>query len=677
MVYFLKINVAIALFYAFYRLFFYKDTFFTWRRTALLCFFAVSAIVPLFNIQTWIEQQEPMAAMADLYATVVLPELTLTPQPETDWKQLLADGIGIVYWLVVALLAARFLVQLTGIIRLGRRCPTQKIDDTTVHLLPRPEGPFSFFRWIFVYPDAHTGEELHEILTHERTHARQWHSIDVMIGELACIVCWFNPFAWLMKREIRTNLEYMADEKVLETGHDSRTYQYHLLGLSHHKAAATIYNSFNVLPLKKRITMMNKRRTRAIGRTKYLMFLPLAALLMIVSNIEAVARATQKITAEVMEAVTPAETPEVQPQPENIAPLPKQEPDNIAPSSQPEMNVAPIPQQEKSKKVTYKGKIVDDEAGNPISDVKIIVDHKYQSITKSTVNAQGEFRIETSPEASILFEHTKSDGSKLVRFCTPKVLAQMNPDNMVIELIPYIDIKTAATEADVYEVVENMPEFPNGGMTALMKYLSDNIRYPEAAHKAGIQGRVTVQFVVGKDGSIGNVSILRGVNADLDAEAIRVISSMPKWKPGTQKGEPVKVKYTVPVMFRLTPEPVEKIDETTVVGYHTPVAGEVYDVVDKMPEFPGGMTGLMQYLSKNIRYPAEAQTKGIQGRVTVAVIINTEGKAVNASIVRSVDPSLDAEALRVASTMPDWVPGTKDGKPVNVKYTFPVTFRLQ
>ena len=677
MVYFLKINVAIALFYAFYRLFFYKDTFFTWRRTALLCFFAVSAIVPLFNIQTWIEQQEPMAAMADLYATVVLPELTLTPQPETDWKQLLADGIGIAYWLVVALLAARFLVQLTGIIRLGRRCPTQKIDDTTVHLLPRPEGPFSFFHWIFVYPDAHTGEELHEILTHERTHARQWHSVDMMIGELACIVCWFNPFAWLMKREIRTNLEYMADEKVLETGHDSRTYQYHLLGLSHHKAAATIYNSFNVLPLKKRIIMMNKRRTRAIGRTKYLMFLPLAALLMIVSNIEAVARATQKITAEVMEAVTPAETPEVQPQPENIATLPKQEPDNIAPSSQPEMNVAPIPQQEKSKKVTYKGKIVDDEAGNPISDVKIIVDHKYQSITKSTVNAQGEFRIETSPEASILFEHTKSDGSKLVRFCTPKVLAQMNPDNMVIELIPYIDIKTAATEADVYEVVENMPEFPNGGMTALMKYLSDNIRYPEAAHKAGIQGRVTVQFVVGKDGSIGNVSILRGVNADLDAEAIRVISSMPKWKPGTQKGEPVKVKYTVPVMFRLAPEPVEKIDETTVVGYHTPVAGEVYDVVDKMPEFPGGMTGLMQYLSKNIHYPAEAQTKGIQGRVTVAVIINTEGKAVNASIVRSVDPSLDAEALRVASTMPDWVPGTKDGKPVNVKYTFPVTFRLQ
>ena len=247
MVYFLKINVAIALFYAFYRLFFYKDTFFAWRRTALLCFFAVSAAVPLLNIQHWIVQQEPMAAMADLYATVVLPELTLTPQPETDWQQLTVDGIVITYWLVAFLLAVRFFAQLVGIFRLARRCPTQKIDGTNVHLLPRAEGPFSFFRWIFVCPEAHTNEELNEILTHERTHARQWHSIDVLVGELACIVCWFNPFAWLMKREIRTNLEYMADEKVLETGHDSRTYQYHLLGLSHHKAAATIYNSFNVL----------------------------------------------------------------------------------------------------------------------------------------------------------------------------------------------------------------------------------------------------------------------------------------------------------------------------------------------------------------------------------------------------------------------------------------------
>lgn len=664
MVYFLKINVAIALFYAFYRLFFYKDTFFAWRRTALLCFFAVSAAVPLLNIQHWIVQQEPMAAMADLYATVVLPELTLTPQPETDWQQLTVDGIVITYWLVAFLLAVRFFAQLVGIFRLARRCPTQKIDGTNVHLLPRAEGPFSFFRWIFVCPEAHTNEELNEILTHERTHARQWHSIDVLVGELACIVCWFNPFAWLMKREIRTNLEYMADEKVLETGHDSRTYQYHLLGLSHHKAAATIYNSFNVLPLKKRIIMMNKRRTRAIGRTKYLMFLPLAALLMIVSNIEAVARATQKITAEVIEAVTPAEIHNVQPQSENIAPL---------------------PQQEKPDKVTYKGKVVD-KYGQPIEGVQIVTLSQDKSVgyqlLKERSQADGTFVFEAAPDDRIGFFHVTSQGT-YIQSVNPEEWNLSREKTIVMDGKPtsmFREEDRNSTDEEVFEVVENMPEFPDGGMPGLMKYLSANIRYPEAAHKAGTQGRVTVQFVVGKDGSIGNVGILRGVDPNLDAEAIRVISSMPKWKPGTQKGEPVNVKYTVPVMFRLTPEPVKKIDEMIVVGYRTPdapVTGEVYEVADKMPEFPGGMTGLMQHLSKNIRYPAEAHTNNIQGRVVVSVIINTEGKVTNAQIVQGVAPSLDAEALRVTGTMPDWIPGTKEGKPVNVKYTFPVVFRLQ
>ena len=586
MVYFLKVNVAIALFYAFYRLFFYKDTFFAWRRTALMCFFAVSAAVPLFNIQTWIVQQEPMVAMADLYAAVVLPEITLTPQPQMDWKQLLVQGIGIVYWLVVALLALRFVVQLAGIFRLARRCPVQEIDGTTVHLLPRAEGPFSFFRWIFVCPGAHSREELNEILTHERTHVCQWHSVDVLVGELACIVCWFNPFAWLMKREIRTNLEYMADEKVLETGYDSRTYQYHLLGLSHHKAAATIYNSFNVLPLKRRITMMNKRRTREIGRTKYLMFLPLAALLMIVSNIEAVARATQKIASEVIESVKPDETAAVQSQ--------SQSQGTVTTQSQTALTQ---PQQGKPEKVTYKGKLTDE------------------------------------------------------------------------------------ADPNVFEVVEKMPEFPNGGMPGLMKYLSDNIRYPEAAKVAGIQGRVTVVFVVDKDGSITNVKTLRGVDAELDKEAIRVISSMPKWIPGMQKGKAVKVRYTVPVMFRLPNKPVEgKVNEIVVKGVAKPsdnVTGDVYEAVEQMPEFPGGMAGLMQYITKNLRYPEEAKAKGIQGRVTVRVVVNTEGKVTNAEVLRSADPVLDAEALRVASSLPDWKPGMKDGKPVNVRFIFPVNFSLQ
>ena len=102
-----------------------------------------------------------------------------------------------------------------------------------------------------------------------------------------------------------------------------------------------------------------------------------------------------------------------------------------------------------------------------------------------------------------------------------------------------------------FEVVEEMPEFPNGGMSAMMQYFKENMRYPASAKEKGTQGRVVVRFVVDKDGSIKDATILRGMDEELDAEALRLVNNMPKWKPGRQKGEPVAVKYTVPVTFSL------------------------------------------------------------------------------------------------------------------------------
>jgi len=672
--YFLKINVAIALFYAFYRLFFYKDTFFTWRRAALLCFFAISAVYPLLNIQTWITEQEPMVAMADLYADIVLPEFTITPEQATsDWKTLLLQTVGFAYWGMVIVLAIRFFIQLAGIIRLAFRCQKAKIGNTNVHLLRQASGPFSFFHWIFIHPTSHTEDELSEILTHEQTHANQWHSIDVLVSEIVCIFCWFNPFAWLMKREIRTNLEYLADNRVLETGHDSKAYQYHLLGLSHHKAAATIYNSFNVLPLKKRIKMMNKKRTREIGRTKYLMFLPLAALLMIISNIEAVARTTKEMAKDVIEAVE-----------ENLA----------SNSTTPEMEVAteaipvetPISQQDKDKLVTYKGKVVDKD-GKPVEGAELLIDgsHKLPQDQSFVTDKNGNFSFMAFENAHIGVIWNKNDKYMLkgIRY------DQKERTNLKIVMDDqWQNPPSNDPNNPVFEVVEIMPEFPDGGMSGLMQFLSKNIQYPINAQKNHTQGRVTVQFVVNKDGSISEPKIIRGVDPDLDGEAIRVISLMPKWKPGMQKGQPVRVKYTVPVMFRLSDDgqkeeykPIPKIDETVVVGYaskQAPAEEEpVFEVVENMPEFAGGMGGLMQYLSKNIKYPVEAQKAGIQGRVIMQVIIDKNGNVTNPKVTQPVDPLLDTEAIRVTASMPKWKPGTQRGMPVNVKYTFPIVFRLQ
>ena len=133
------------------------------------------------------------------------------------------------------------------------------------------------------------------------------------------------------------------------------------------------------------------------------------------------------------------------------------------------------------------------------------------------------------------------------------VIASSEETGQAVE-IKYVPVEVEEEEPEeqtIFEVVEEMPQFPEGGQAGLMKYLSSNIKYPTIAQENGTQGRVTVQFVVNRDGSIVDVKVLRGVDPYLDKEAIRVISSMPKWIPGKQRGKPVRVKYTVPVMFRL------------------------------------------------------------------------------------------------------------------------------
>ena len=129
------------------------------------------------------------------------------------------------------------------------------------------------------------------------------------------------------------------------------------------------------------------------------------------------------------------------------------------------------------------------------------------------------------------------------------------------EVIFEVPMEKAQKDEPIFQVVEEMPKFP-GGLQEAMVFIGKNIKYPVAAQEARIEGRVIVQFVVGKDGSVSDIHTVRGVSPELDAEAIRVVSMMPKWIPGKQRGKAVAVKYTMPIMFRLkTPEPPKKEEE--------------------------------------------------------------------------------------------------------------------
>lgn len=114
-----------------------------------------------------------------------------------------------------------------------------------------------------------------------------------------------------------------------------------------------------------------------------------------------------------------------------------------------------------------------------------------------------------------------------------------------------IVVEEPEKEEEIFQVVENQPEFP-GGMAELMKFLQKNIKYPSICQEQGIQGRVIVQFVVNTDGSIVDAQVIKPINPYLDKEALRVVSTMPKWKPGEQRGKKVRVRFTLPVTFRLS-----------------------------------------------------------------------------------------------------------------------------
>ena len=286
--YLLKLNLALIVLFGFYKLMFSGDTFFALRRATLIGMYLVAMLVPGLNCSYWINKSVGMVSMANEYAAIVLPAVTVTPGGggAIGWETTAMT----IYTMVACLLLLRFFWQLVSIVRLRNKCRTTDINGTKVYLLESDEGPFSFFNWIFINPTKHNRQETDEIMTHELAHCRQLHSVDILFTELFAIVFWANPFVWLLKREVRLNLEYLADNNVLAGGTDSKKYQYHLLGLAYRKNVATISNNFNVLPLKKRIKMMNKKRTKRIAKVKYALYIPLAAALLVVSNIETVAR---------------------------------------------------------------------------------------------------------------------------------------------------------------------------------------------------------------------------------------------------------------------------------------------------------------------------------------------------------------------------------------------------
>lgn len=340
-----------------------------------------------------------------------------------------------------------------------------------------------------------------DIVRHEMSHIAHHHSADILFVELMMIIQWFNPFIYMYKRELQSLHEYMADRDVVATGIDKQNYMMLILQQCTAVDFSNMSNNFSFLLTKKRIKMITQSKKAKGVVIKALLTLPLFALLLF-ANCKS--NGQNNVANESRTTIKIGE-------------------ESYVTFADPmEINLD-------GKDYTLDINSVKNEKTFKLGDHKVVAKNNHDERNSYTVTVDGE-PFDLKYIVNMIFDETDESGD----------------DDEVLK-----------------GPIEVMPAYP-GGPNALVKYVQNNLKYPESAKKNKQEGRVFVGFVVEKDGSISNVSVMRGVCEELDNEAVRVVKTLPKFTPGMNNGKPVRVQYTLPIVFKLTGETTM----TTLSGTH-------------------------------------------------------------------------------------------------------------
>jgi TonB-dependent SusC/RagA subfamily outer membrane receptor len=262
--YLIKANIALCLFYLAYRLGLRRLTFYTLNRFFLLSGIVFSSLFPLVDVNGFFNRNDALAQQVITYVPDINAWQAAPPEAFSAWALL-----EWVFWAGVGVMFLRLMVQLASLLLLHRKTAPGTLLERNVRVMGKAMNPFSFFRNIYVNPSLHTDQELEAILDHEAVHVKEWHSADVLLGELNNVFYWFNPGAWLMKTAIRENLEFLTDRAILRSGMDPKAYQYSLIQVNASQHTVGIANNFNFSHLKNRIMMMNKRKSSRLHIYRY------------------------------------------------------------------------------------------------------------------------------------------------------------------------------------------------------------------------------------------------------------------------------------------------------------------------------------------------------------------------------------------------------------------------
>ena len=601
MLYVIKAAITLALLYSCFFLFLSKETFHRFNRCMLVGIMLVSLVMPMFHFTT----EHPTTLNEEVYIVQNYIEHDTPPIIVTAQQAQGITWIQALTWIYMAgvvLMLILTLVQATSLIRFMssgvRHTDTQ---GNTVILHNNDVPPFSIFRYIVMSVKDYESSRQY-ILTHEQEHIRLGHTYDLLLLQGMKTLMWFNPFIWFLSRDLKAVHEYEADQAVINQGIDAKSYQQLLVMKVVGNRLQPFTNNLNHGSLKKRIVMMYQKPSNRWLMLKALCAIPVAALTIntFATPIETDPVEDMVKTLETTNVPAFNEVKETLPSPKTAEEASEEKPFAITTDSNNIDDNPLILINGHEVKIPADIKTIDGETlgkmlhinKEDIASVTVLKNGAATAIYGEKAK-NGVISIETKafqaqPKDTVVVKNKVSNVLNIDELIEKLPGAEKHENGSITVngkavkkiLLQGQEVYNDDDDDPVFEVTEEPAQYP-GGQAALMQFLAQNIRYPKIAAENGVQGRVLVQFVIEKDGSLSNFAVVKksgdtitknaqsGITVNalgsateeskvpqeafdaINAEAVRVLREMPKWIPAKQRGQEVRMRYTLPITFRL------------------------------------------------------------------------------------------------------------------------------
>lgn len=531
----IKASAGLILFYLVYWLFLRKETFYIANRWFLMAALFSSLLLPILPVQylVFVEPENNtsvLKSISDSFQNIPVISESESTTASFNWQQ----TVMLIYLTVAAVFLLRLFTQTFHLIQLMIKYRIKSLDGVRVVENKKYGLPFSFFNVIFINTKFHKQDELPEILAHEKVHIREYHWFDLLLIELLTVIFWFNPFIWFFERSIKQNHEYLADKGVVSEGHNVSRYQAILVNQLMGMQIIGVTNNLNFALNTNRLKMMTKKKTPRIIGLKFVWALPAIALLLF-----AFAEPSYQVKANETE--------------NSISAVQKGEKGFIINGKVVQENGKPLPGAAVMIKGSAIGTVVDSNGKFSITDPNPKAGQTqgfYSDLVISYVGYETSFRTISSVDEKLSIDISNIklkegvvyiDTDKFIKGELPP------PPKPVLEKevkdVPPPQPVSQEGEKEVFYIVEDMPAFP-GGSRALSKYIQN------LTEKYDLKGKAKIGFTVNAKGKVSDIKIVENKNPKIGKAASEIIGTLPTWKPGSQRGKNVPVKFLITVEFQ-------------------------------------------------------------------------------------------------------------------------------